>query len=46
MRFARPIKQVENLGLLVADNETRGKCAAVVLLRGQTAPRISDYSRE
>ena len=42
----RPVKQVANLRLLVADNETRSKCAAVVLLRGQTAPRISDYFRK
>jgi hypothetical protein len=46
MRLARAIKQLLNLRLLVTYNETRSICAAVVLLRGQTAPRISDYFRE
>jgi hypothetical protein len=46
MRLARPIKQVGNLRLLVAYDKTRSKCAPAILLRGQTAPGISNYFRE
>jgi hypothetical protein len=46
MRFARAIKQVPNLRLLVAYNKSRSKSALPILLRGQTAPRPSDDIRE
>jgi len=45
MRLARAIEQLLNPRLLVAHDETRGKCAMAILLRGQTTPRTSDDIR-
>src|SRR5215207_6834181 len=42
MRLPRPIEQLRDLGLLIAHDETRGKCAMAVLLRCQVASRVGE----
>src|SRR4051794_9428191 len=42
MSLPRAIEQLRDLCLLIAHDETRGKCAVAVLLRGQVASRAGE----